>query len=107
MKKVPFSQLLIVLCFVGLFSCGSKDVTPGCSSAWTTETQDELDALSKAASAYGSDQSQANCTAYKNAYSNYLKALRSFSNCSLILGSSRKALDEAIKEAEDEIKTLC
>jgi len=106
MKNVSLTQLLIVFCFVALFSCGSKD-DPGCSTAWTTELQNEINALSTAASAYAQDQSSANCTAYKNAYRDYLNGLNSFSSCSLITGQMRIALDKAIKDAKDELDTLC
>ncbi len=106
MKKVSFTQLLIVFCFVALFSCGTKD-DPGCSTAWTTELQNEVSALSAAASAYAQDQSSANCTSYKNAYKAYLDGLNSFSSCSLITGQMKIALDAAIKDAQDELATLC
>lgn len=107
MKKVPFSHFLIVLSFFGLFACGTKNVEPGCSTAWGTELQNEITALSNASAAYGSDPTTANCTAYKDAYLNYLKGLKSYSGCSLITGQLRVALDDAIKEAEDELNSLC
>ena len=56
-----------------LNSC-KKDDPVSCNYA--TEVQNEVNALSAAASAYGNDPSTANCNAFKTAYQNYIMRLK-------------------------------
>ena len=110
MKNVSFSHLVIILCFIGLFSCGSKDDDPGlnsCSVAWATDLQKEFTAISTAVTAYSADQSAANCTALKSAYQGYINALKPYGNCATLTGQNRADWQEALSEAEADIATIC
>ncbi len=110
MKNVSFSHLVIILCFIGLFSCGSKDDDPGltgCSIAWGTELQKELSAITTAALNYSTDDSAENCTALKAAYQGYINALKPYGGCATLTGINRTNWEKAVKEAEAEIATIC
>ncbi len=110
MKNLSFIILVVLISSVSFFSSCNKatDLIAGnCSANWTTEVTDEFSALGTTSAAYGNDQSAANCTAYKAAMKKYIDALKSLSSCTLIVGASKTAFNEALKEAEDDIKTLC
>ena len=68
-----------------LFSigCGNDDPTDAgnCSTDFAQSFEDELQAVSNASQAYGSDPSTANCEAFKAAYIDYLDALDGWEEC--------------------------
>jgi hypothetical protein len=102
--------LALVTIYLGSVSCGKNnaDVDPAyCSRVWTTEVQDELNALITAGTAWSSNQTTANCNAYKAAYSAYIKALEPFGNCSGWTGQTREAWRNALDEARAELNNLC
>jgi len=101
-------SILIVVSFLGIGSCKKKATDPDyCGSAWATQVSAQITALSVAAQAYATDQSTANCNAYKTAYQNYLDALKPFSNCAAWTAQEKADLEDAINEAEQDISTLC
>ena len=100
--------LLIVISFLGLGSCKKKVTDPDfCNSAWATQVQTEITALSNALVLYTNDPSPANCNAYKTAYQNYIDALEPFGECSLWSIQEKTAWEDAIDDARAEISTLC
>ena len=109
MKKVLTRHLFFIFCFTLLVTSCSKDgdgIAP-CSTAWATDLQSELTAFVTAAGAYSSDPSDANCNAYKNAYQDYIDALKPYGNCATLTGQSRTDWQEAVADAEADVATLC
>lgn len=85
---------------IGLVSCGKN-----CGSlGWALAIQDEANALSTASSAYSQDQSPANCEAYRQAYLDYIHALRDYDNC--VEGGDRASWQQSLNEAEDDLDDL-
>ncbi len=110
MKNVSFIILVVLFSSVSFFSSCNKatDLIAGnCSANWTTDVADEFSSLGTTSAAYGSDQSAANCSAYKAAMQNYINALKSLSNCTLIVGANKTAFKKELEDMEDDIKTLC
>jgi hypothetical protein len=100
--------LLVVVTFIGLGSCKKKATDPDyCSTSWATQLSAEVNALSAAAQAYATEQTPANCNAYKTAYQNYLDALEPFGDCALWTTQQKADLQDAIDEAQQQISTLC
>ena len=65
-------------------SCGKDNDPEPCNYA--VELQAEITAVSNAATAFGSDPSQANCIAYRNALQAYVNAADDYSECSALAG---------------------
>jgi hypothetical protein len=100
--------LLIIGTFLVLSSCKDEKSDPDyCSTAWSTQVQDELNAVISAATTYASDQTTQNCNAYKAAYQNYIDAMEPFGNCTIWSAQDKTAWENAIDEARAEISTLC
>ena len=109
MKKVFSHHLFYIFCFTLLVTSCSKDgdgIAP-CTTAWATDLQGELTAVINAGQAYGLDQSDANCNAYKSAYQDYINALKPYGNCATLTGQNRTDWQEAVAEAEADVATLC
>jgi hypothetical protein len=106
MKNLSFPLMIVIFCFMVLFSC-KKDNPALCSTAWATELQNELTAISTAISVYSMDPSDANCNALKAAYQDYIDALRPYGNCPTLTGQSRTDWQNALNEAEADIDTIC
>lgn len=86
------------------YSCSDKDDDPvGCNYA--TEIQDEIDALTTAATIYGNDPTTANCQAYKNAATNYLNELQSYVECAALSGQQAE-LQSSINEAQASVDAI-
>ncbi len=79
-----------------------NDGTP-CSLSWSTAVSDEINAMSSAAQAYGTNPTPANCIAYKEAAQAYLNALRPFGDCTLLTGQERVAWENALTQAQEDI----
>jgi|GEM_PF-1337210 len=95
-------KLLVCLLFgMVVFSIGCKkddDDPVGCNYA--TEVQNEVTALSEAATAYGNDPTNpAKCQAWKVAYQNYLNALEDNVECAALNGQQAE-LQSAIDQAQ-------
>jgi len=78
-----------------------------CSTAWATDLQDELTAVSNAGVAYATDPSTSNCNAYKAAYEAYINALEPYGECAELSGQSRTDWQEALQDARDSLTGLC
>lgn len=110
-NKFQFLSILFLL-FIGLAACEDKDGDGDgknnnpCSTAWAISTSAESQAVSSAALAYGSDQSQENCQAYKNAFQDYLNALKEFEDCSELSTQDRQSLQSSIAQAQSGLNGL-
>jgi hypothetical protein len=78
-----------------------------CGVNWSpaVELQDELNALSAAINAYGLDPTTANCNAYKQAYLDYLNAIKEWEECYIYVGQQQEFL-QAVEEAEQEVNDI-
>ena len=109
MRKILSNHLIIIFCFTIFVTSCSKDgdgVVP-CSTAWSTELQNEFTAITNAATAYALDQSAANCSTLKAAYQDYIDAIKPYGNCATLTGQSRADWQKALDDAEDDVATLC
>lgn len=106
MKNAPYHTVFVFIAFLVLSSC-SKDDDAGCSGAWGTELQNEITALSTAIGIYYEDETEANCDDLKDAYQDYINALKPYGNCATLTGANRAAWQDAINEAEADLDTIC
>ncbi len=103
-----FLVLLLFVLVIGMNSCKKDAVDPAiCSQVWATEVVDELNAVSAAANAYASNPNHETCVAYKDAYQDYLDALKPFLKCTSYTPQQKAELQDAIDQAEADIETLC
>ena len=113
MMTSQFKVLVIAVLFATGFiaACNNDDdgggVGCGATFNWALSVENEITELSNAATAYGSDPSAANCDRYKDAYSDYIDALRDVDNCIAGLSAAdRKAYNDALDEAEEELENF-
>lgn len=106
-KKVLFA-LIMAFGILGLAACSNDDdVTEDpCSTAWSTELQAEIEAMSLAAQTYASDPTPANCEAYRTAAQAYIDALKPYGNCAVLTGQNRVAWEEAVAQAEANLEDM-
>jgi len=107
MNNVYFHRLVFIFCIVVLFSCKKDSEILPCTTAWATDLQQELSAVSTAVALYAGDQSAANCTALKAAYQDYINAMKPYGDCATLTGQNRTEWQAALDEAEANIDTLC
>lgn len=104
-----FQKLLVCILMGGLImaapACKDDDDDPvNCN--YLTEVQDEIDALTAAANAWGADPSNATkCQAYKNAAQDYLDALESHVECAASAGQEDE-LQQAINDAQIQVDQI-
>ncbi len=106
MKNTQFRTVFILFGLMILFSC-TKDSAVGCTGAWATELQNEINALSTAIGIYSMEQSEANCNDLKEAYQDYINGMKPYGNCTTLTGVNRTEWQNAINEAEAELETIC
>src|SRR5688572_21772844 len=107
MKYNFFLIALLALCSVGFSSCKDDDDDGnGCSTAWSAEVEDELEDMTAAAQAYGSNPNSTTCNAYKDAAQDYLDALESFLNCDRLTQQERNDLEAQIDQAEASVNAI-
>jgi hypothetical protein len=76
-----------------------------CPCNWATEVQDELDAVTAAATAYGNDPTNsAKCNAYKSAFQDYLNALEDHKGC--VPSEQSAQLQQSIDAAQTSLDAL-
>jgi hypothetical protein len=97
---------VLLLCFSLFTFCGKDGVGNNCSNNFGTQFQSDLNAISAASTAYGNDQSQANCNALKAAYQNYVDNLRDWEECARV-GGFTQAWQDALDDAEASIAGIC
>lgn len=106
MKKLSIHLLVVFFSCVALFSCKKNDPVV-CSTAWAADLQNEITAISTAITVYSMDQSQANCDALKQAYQDYIDALKPYGKCATLTGADRDAWQQSLDEAEANLDTFC
>jgi len=102
MKYKKFILPLLVLSFI-FISCGKDSVT--CSNNFSSELSDEIEAFTDALTVYTMDNSSANCEAYKDAYIDYLNALKDYSDCGFT-GTTLSNYNQLLEEAENEVQQI-
>jgi hypothetical protein len=101
-----FSYLIIVAFLASLpllNSCKKDDDPVSCN--YITELQQESDAVSAAALAYGNNPTPANCEAFKDAYEDYLDAADDYVDCATVAGQGAQ-LQAAIDAAQQNLDQL-
>ncbi|MEM6802781.1 MAG: hypothetical protein AAF696_15335 [Bacteroidota bacterium] len=102
MKRIGKLGSCICLLLLSLnYSC-EESVAATCN--YTQELQNETEAVSAAAAAYGQDQSTANCEAYRQAYLDFLDAAEKLDNC--VPSSERDAYRQSIDAAQQSLNGL-
>ena len=96
------SIIAFLLLALSAISCNQTNNPVTCSFA--VELEDEAAALSAAASAYGQDQSTANCEAYRDAFRDYLDEAEKLDDC--VIGSERAAYRQAIDDTQASLDAL-
>lgn len=106
MKKFFFLTSFSLIFMLVSSSC-KKDPVKVCNSFNVgIDLQDEINGLTTAAQNYSENQSPANCQAYKNAYEDYIDALRGLESCARAVGSLA-AYNESLNDAINELDSLC
>ena len=96
--------LCAVLTGIGSTSC--KKSEPACGSfGWSFAIQDEIQNLSTATTAYAQNDTPENCQAYKQAYIDYIDALKGWEHC-LLSEFDRADWHQALNEAEQEVNNI-
>ena len=105
MRKSIFLLICLIALAFGSTSCKKSSSAVPCNTSWALALQDETNSLSNAILNYSQNPTPANCEAYKQAYLNYLNALKDWGNCVGTAGQTQEWRDE-IKDAEDEINDI-
>lgn len=93
-----------VLTGAGNMSC--KKSQPACGTfGWSFGIQDELNNLSDAILTYSQNETPENCLAYKQAYIDYIDALKGWEHC-LLNDTDRSDWQNALNEAEQEANNI-
>ncbi|MBK9106905.1 MAG: hypothetical protein IPM92_00620 [Saprospiraceae bacterium] len=105
------TQLISILFLFSLafvtFSCGDdKETTKPCSTAYADELQNEINALSAAAQAYGLNPNATTCLAYKNAAQAYVNALEPYGNCPGLTGQLRTDWEASLNAAKASVAAI-
>lgn len=109
MKSKFFFISVLIISILGFSGCNKDDddIDDGpCSTNWALAVQDEANAWSSAATAYGTNPTAENCNAYKQAGNDYLDALEPFDNCAVLTGQQRAEWQAAIDAARESINNL-
>ena len=106
MSKKIFFFLFLAVATAGLWSCKKDSKTDTCSGAWASELTNEVNAMSTAAQAYGTNPTPATCNAYKQAAQAYLNALTPYGNCATLTGQNRADWQAALDAAQQSIDDL-
>jgi hypothetical protein len=93
-----------LLLSISTFSC--RKSAPACGTlGWSLAIQDELNNLSAATTAYSQNASHQNCEAYKQAYIDYIDALKGLEKC-LINSIERADWQHSLDLAEQEVNNI-
>ena len=99
-------MLFVLLACVAHISCRKSVVGPcGGDWHWSSELSSEAQQLSSAASLYAESPTSQNCSAYVQAYQDYLDAAERLDNCARQVGQ-HKEYQEAIDDARDALNDL-
>lgn len=112
--KLKFMKALLSILLFSLFtgmlllgSCGKSDLDKRCGSNWSpaTELEQEINDLNNAVITYGQNPTPANCEAYKQAYLDYLDALKEWEDCYVYSGL-QDDFKQSIADAEAAVNAL-
>jgi hypothetical protein len=107
--KMSACMFLLVLCAaLSSASCDGdddKDALDCANVSWQTDLSVELQAITNTSIVYSNDPTEQNCLAFKQAYQNYVDALRPFEECAIDAGERQDFLD-ALADAQAEIDSL-
>ncbi len=85
---------------------GDGDNVPGCSTAWGSELQEEIDNVSQTAQAYANNPNETTCEAYRASLQAYLNALQPYGNCGALTGQDRAAWEDAVDQAQEDVDAI-
>lgn len=110
MKCSQNISLWIGLLWIFCLGCSKDDPSGfggncGDGDTWFELVSDESAQLSQLSSIYSNDPSSQNCQRLKDAYADYIRALKGVSDC--VLGVTREAYQQSLNSAESEIEQLC
>ena len=94
----------VVLLSLGSVSCKTSGVNCG-SAGWGLAIQDEINNLSTTATAYSTNPTTENCQAYRQAYIDYIDALKGWEKC-LSNAVDRADWQQALDDAEQEANNI-
>lgn len=101
MKPITFTLALLFL--ISASQC--RKASPlGCAT-FALDIQDEAEAWSNAASAYGDDPTPENCRKYQSTGQAYLDALKRYNGCAFTPANEIE-WNQMIAEAEQDLKDL-
>jgi len=105
-------KILILVSFMGatlLTSCDGDDVSDAlgydCDGNWEEAYDTYYADISAAAAAYSSNPTTENCNTYKQSVERYINAIDDLEDC--YPGQYEGDWDEYIKEAREELNSLC
>ena len=99
--------LLIIggLLLIGLSTTSCRKSSAKCGTlGWSLDLQNEITNLSNASSAYSLNPTTENCKAYKEAYSDYIDALRGYEKC--VSAAERAGWQQSLDEAEADVNNI-
>jgi hypothetical protein len=107
MKKSIYFLSIVFISALMFYSCSGNSLADRCGPNWSpaVELEQEINAYTAALTAYTQNPTTANCEAFKDAYLDYLDALRDWEDC-YIYAYSEAEFNQAIDDAEDAINEL-
>jgi len=105
MSKQIFLISFLAIVIFGSMGC-NQNTPAGCSTAWASELNDEIQALSNAAQAYTMDPTQENCLAYKAAAQAYVDALAPYGNCAALTAQEKADWQAAVDQAQQSVDDI-
>jgi hypothetical protein len=107
MRSYLSLAVLTLFTAVLLFSCSGNSLEERCGPNWSpaVELEKEINDLNAAIEAYSQNPTTATCEAYKQAYLDYLDALREWEDC-YVYAYSRDEFNQIIDSAEEAINQL-
>lgn len=105
-KSIPFLTLVLFITVLFL-SCSGNSLEERCGPNWSpaVELEQEINDFTNALTVYSQDPTTANCEAYKDAYLDYLDALRDWEDC-YVYAYSAAEFNQVIDDAEDAVNEL-
>mgnify|MGYP006292607729 CR=1 FL=1 len=109
MDRKIYIFLLFALGIFVFVSCDKEEDTVNegiCAEVWAEAIQDELNAVSAAAQAYGTNPTVENCLAYKAAAQAYVDALEPYGDCAQWSGATRAEWEAALASAQESVDSI-
>ena len=107
--KTPISILLLMaLSIIVLSSCVKKDpLADRCGNNWApaTELEKEINDLNNATMTYAQNPTNENCEAYKEAYLDYIDAIRDWEDCYIYVGL-KDEFEQSIDQLEEAVQGI-